>query len=161
MPASFASCVVRMGENGVQTFLYASDKVDVVTGTKPVTLFFNAEEYRLNGEWKNLPAQVCVALERACPGRLRMLVARGEVAGFATSEARFRRGQYVPEAQVWYEKNAPSREFVRQTRKLCILFGADLSHIKVTYVANGAGESKTANRDAIFGSCAESEKRVA
>ena len=150
LPASFAGCVVRMGENGVQTFLYASDKVDVVTGTKPVTLFFNAEEYRLNGEWKNLPAQVCLALERACPGRLRMLVARGEVAGFATSEARFRRGQYVPEAQVWYEKNAPSREFVRQTRKLCILFGADLSHIKVTYVANGADESKTANRDAIF-----------
>lgn len=121
----------------LRTFSYKFDNISSVTGTCPVTLFFKGDEYSLDGKWMNLPEKICIALEKMWPGKVNELVANGNVPYMATSALGLRRGQYVPEAKVWYEKNTASREFIRQTRSLCKLFGVDLSCVAVTYVLNG------------------------
>lgn len=128
----------------LRTYSYKYDQIEAVTGTDPVALFFKGDEYALNGKWTNLPAKICIALEKMWPGKLRELVADGNVPYMGISASGMRREQYVPEAQIYYEKNAASREFVRQTRSLCKAFGVDLAQVKVTYVARGETQD---NRD--------------
>lgn len=124
----------------VRTFSYKFDQVGAVTGSSPVMLLFKGDEYALNGKWANLPAKICIALEKMWPGRLRELVVAGTVPYMGISASGMRRGQYVPEVQIYYEKNAASREFVRQTRSLCRLIGVDLAQVEVTYVARGESQ---------------------
>lgn len=61
----------------LRTYSYKYDQIEAVTGTDPVALFFKGDEYALNGKWTNLPAKICIALEKMWPGKLRELVADG------------------------------------------------------------------------------------
>lgn len=81
----------------VRTFSYKFDQVGAVTGSSPVMLVFKGDEYALNGKWANLPAKICIALEKMWPSRLRELVVAGTVPYMGISASGMRRGQYVPE----------------------------------------------------------------
>ena len=121
-------------EECVHTFSFKFDQVDQIVGTIPVSLLFKGEEYPLNGEWKNLPVQVCIAIEKVLPGKVHDIVARGEISIMSVWESGFRFRQYVPEAEVWCDETASASESVRQTRKLCKRLGIDLLDLKVIYI---------------------------
>lgn len=125
-------------ESAVRKFSYKFDKIELVTGTDPIALFIMGKEYPLGRKWTNLPVKVCIALEAMWPGKVRELVAAGNISFMAMTARGMRRGQYIPEAKVWVEKNCAAREFVRQTRNLCRLFDINLTDVSVTYVAKGA-----------------------
>lgn len=118
-------------------FSYKQDTTESVTGTRPVELDFNGDKYPLAGKWANLPEQICAALESVWPGKIKELVASGKVPGMALNEKGLRRGTYVPEAEIWYEKNCSSCEFVRKTRSLCKFFGVPLENISITLERTG------------------------
>ncbi len=131
----------------VRTFSYKSRCLDEVIGAKPIALLFNGEAYPLDGKWKNLPMQAGIAIEKCSPGKLREIALKNLVTGLSASASGLRRGQYVPDADVWYEMNASARKFVRQLRDICRAVGVDLSQVQITYVAGGLSRAAHGARE--------------
>lgn len=115
-------------------FSYKYDNVVSITDAKPLTLLFKGKEYTLDGDWINLPEKICFALETLWPCKLHDIVGRGDMPNMALNPTELRKGRLVNGAGIWYETNCTAREFIKQTRSLCKLFGVPLENVSITLV---------------------------
>ena len=119
--------------HGSGMFSFKWDNVGVLLNAEPLYLFFKGEEYPLNRKWENLLEQICIAVEKIWPGKLKKLVTDGRIKNMGLHHFEMQKGHYVPEAGIWYESSGGAKDFVKQARNLFRMFGVDFDGINISY----------------------------